>query len=233
VTRPSFPSASEPSLRRLGVGGGPGGGDRPLRAQLVIALVVALVLLAVPLYLLRRPSGTENAPKDGGGDGLAGEPSTQATRAVVVPDAQALEERVQLGPVQRVKCGASARARGQEGQLCDRLPQFEEALAKAIRENVDCAPKESKEGSINYVLTIDFSRKLLHAFPGASGKWRGPQARRAARCVQKALPTPAWDAVQHQYRFYQIAILATYSPPPVAPAPPVATGAGAAPPLFD
>ncbi|MFO0565404.1 MAG: hypothetical protein U0263_07065 [Polyangiaceae bacterium] len=60
-SRPSLPS--EPSLRRLGVGGGGGGGgDRPFRAQLVVALVVGLVFLAVPLYLWRRPSGNEQRP---------------------------------------------------------------------------------------------------------------------------------------------------------------------------
>jgi hypothetical protein len=219
-------------LRRLGVGGGGGGGgERPLRAQLIVALVVGLTLLAVPLYLWRRPSGTENAPKDGGAalDAKADSPGAMAS-AAAAGDASAADERVKLGAVQRVKCGASARSSGQEGNLCDRLPFFEEALSKSIRDNVDCAPKIKKEGTINFVLTVDFTGHKLHVFPGASGGWKGPAARKATGCVKRALPAPAWDSIQHQYKYYSVAILATYpSPAPPAAAP---AGSGTAP-LFE
>jgi hypothetical protein len=228
-SRPSFPS--EPSLRRLGVGGG--GGERPLRAQLIVALVVGLVLLAVPLYLWRRPSGTENAPKDGGAPADAHADAPDAAAAAVM-DASAADERVKLGTVQRVKCGASSRSSGQEGNLCDRLPFFEDALAKSIRDNVDCAPKLKKEGTINFVLTVDFTARRVHVFPGASGAWKGPAARKATQCASKALPAPDWDAISHQYKYYSIAILATYP----LPKPPAAAGSAApagsgAPPLFE
>jgi len=224
-SRHSFPAPSEPSLRRLGVGGG-SGGDRPIRAQIVVAIVALLILVGVPLYLWRRPSGDENADQV---------PDASAEAAIVAsvmggaprPEASAAgEERVRLGPVQRVKCSASARSRGQEGNLCDAVPFFEDALGKAIRENVDCAPRTGKEGSINYVLRVDFTRKQYGVFAGASGTWRGPQAKRSAKCVKRALAVPQWDKLQHQYRYYLIAILATY-PPPGA----VAVPSGA--PVFD
>jgi hypothetical protein len=212
-SRHSYPAPSEPSLRRLGVGSGSGGGDRPLRAQIVVALVALLILLAVPLYLWRRPSGTEHAPE-------RADPGPSAVASLAPPggqpvesDAAPQEERVQLGPVQRVKCSASSRSQGQEGNLCDSLPFFEEALKNAIRENVDCAPRTGKQGTINYVLKIDFTLRQLHVFPGASGSWKGPQARRSAKCVKRSLPAPQWDKLRHQYRYYLIAILATYPPP--------------------
>ena len=119
-------------------------------------------------------------------------------------------ERVRLAKPLRIKCSASARARGQEGDLCDGLPSLEEALAKAIRENADCAPREREDGNINYVLVADFTQRHVHVFPGKSGKWRGKKAKRAAQCVQRALPASQWDAVQHQYRYYMIAVQATY-----------------------
>jgi hypothetical protein len=103
---------------------------------------------------------------------------------------------------------------------------FEEALAKAIRESVDCAPKGNEAGTLNYVLTIDFTKKSLHVFPGASGDWRGRKARRATNCVKRALAIADWNSVAHQHRFYTIAILATYASPPGVAAP---TGASAAP----
>jgi hypothetical protein len=179
----------------------------------VVALVVGLVLLAVPLYLWRRPSGTENAPASG--DASAASPSAAPTiQRLPVPDAGSLvDERVHLDPPQRVKCSASARSRGQEGNLCDQLEVFERALAKAIKENVDCAPKTGKDGNLNYVLGVDFNAKRLHVFPGASGMWKGPQARKATACVKRSLPAPEWDKIKHQYRYYMIAILAKYPAP--------------------
>jgi hypothetical protein len=208
--RPSIPSLSgEPRHRRLGVG--PSGGGKPLRAQLVVAGVVGVILIAVPLYLVRRPSGAP-APQP--------EPSALASGARLPPSPVAVDagaspppkpaERVKLGAPQRVKCGASATNARNEGGLCDALPAVERSLAAAIKAAVDCAPKRKEEGSINYVVSLDFSKKSFHVFPGASGSWRGPQARRAADCVNRAFPAPDWGAIPHQYRYYWVAMLATY-----------------------
>ena len=211
-----FPSApSEPSLRRLGVGGSNGGGDRPLRAQLVVALVAVLILLAVPLYLWRRPSAHEEAPPaSSSGAALL---AASALPAVLAPSTPKTDSRVSVSSAQKVKCSADARLSGQNGALCDSLPYFEEQLQKAIVENVDCAPRTGKAGSVNYVLTIDFTNRKVNVFPGASGTWKGPQARRAAECVERSLAAPEWDKVQHQYRFYNIAIMANYQNPEAAP----------------
>jgi hypothetical protein len=209
--RSSIPSLSgEPRSRRLGVGASTGS-DRPLKAQLVVAGVVCVILIAVPLYLLRRPS---TAPA------VTALPSSSASAdraapAPVVVDAGAsapakAPERVRLSPVQRVKCGASPTQARVEGGLCDGLPSVETALATAIKGAAECAPKRKEEGSINYVLAVDFGAKKLHVFPGASGSWRGPMARKAVECVSRSLSNPDWGATPHQYRFYWIAILATY-----------------------
>jgi hypothetical protein len=122
--------------------------------------------------------------------------------------------------VQRVKCSASAAVRGQEGELCDALEPLEAAFREAIAKAVDCAPKTGSEGTINYVLTLDFRNKKKNVFPGASGEWKGPQARRAAVCVEKAFRAPNWDNVRHQYNYYMLAILATYPGPQPIPGPP-------------
>lgn len=209
--RSSFPSApSEPSLRRLGVGGSNGGGDRPLRAQLVVALVAVLILLAVPLYLWRRPSVQEDVPPVSSSAAALMASALPVVAATAPPKA---DHRVQLSAAQKVKCSADARLSGQNGALCDSLPYFEEQLQKAIVENVDCAPRTGKPGSVNYVLTIDFTNRKVNVFPGASGTWKGPQARRAAECVERSLAAPEWDKVQHQYRYYNIAIMANYHAP--------------------
>ncbi len=211
--RPPYPSApSDPNLRRLGVGS-PGQKEKPVRAQLIVALVAGLILLAVPLYLWRRPAlrvavGADAAP--------ASSPSGAAVLAppivVPTPDAGApSSESVTLGPVRKVRCG-NRRKNSEDPALCDTLSSFEKALAEAITKTADCAPRLAKGGSINHVLELDFVAKTRHVFPGASGEWRGPSARRATRCVEKALPQPDWDGTEHRYRHYTIAILATYPP---------------------
>src|SRR5262245_38974124 len=211
--RSSFPSLSgETRLRRLGVGPS-GGGDRPLRAQLVVAGVACVILFAVPLYLMRSPSG-QGPP--------AVEPSASAS-AAKLPSApapvdagavvQKPVERVRLAPAQRVKCGSSPANSRVEGGLCDSLPAFEQALKAAIQSAVDCAPKEKTEGTINYVMSIDFNARAINVFAGASGTWRGPQAKRSVQCVMRAVQFPDWAAVPHQYRYYWIAVSATYPSP--------------------
>jgi hypothetical protein len=203
-SKPSFPQPSEPNLRRLGVG--PGGAERPLRAQLVVAGVTALLIIAIPLYLLRRPAG-DMAKRDA----AAALASGGLIRSTL--DAGPPTQPIRLGAVQRVKCSAAANRDGNEGSLCDRLPMLEEELERAIKSNVDCAPKTGQEGTINYVLTLNFNKKQIHVFPGASGQWKGPQAKAAAKCVKRSLPDVDWDGIPHRYRYYVIAVMATYPAP--------------------
>jgi hypothetical protein len=197
----------------------------------VVALVVGLILLAVPLYLWRRPSGQEHAASASTlaapGPGLSAADGSAPGGAA--SDGARGDERVRLAAVQRIKCSASGAVRGQSGSLCDALPFFEEGLMKAIRATLDCAPKTGKEGSINYVLKVDFNHRSLHVFPGASGTWKGPQARRATACVKRALPPPQWETAVHQYRHYVLSVLATYPAPGAAPPP----AAGTTGPLFE
>jgi hypothetical protein len=181
-----------------------------------VALVVGLILIAVPLYLWRRPQVHEESPA-ASGSAVDTVVALASAAVVEVPETDPIDEKVKLGPVQRVRCGASLK--GQDATACEPLQFFDEALAKSIRGNTDCAPKTGKEGTINYVLTIDFPRKRVHVFAGQSGQWRGIQARKSVACVEKALPKPEWDTIRHQYRYYQIAILATYSGPQPIPGP--------------
>jgi hypothetical protein len=182
-----------------------------MRAQIVVALVLALAIVAVPLYMMRHPSGEKKSEAGAQASASASAAPALSARASEPVDAGKPPERLRLGPPQRVRCGAGPKG-GQEGNFCDQLTTFEDALAKTIRENEGCAPRMKEAGSINYVLTIDFTKKALHVFPGASGDFHGPQARKATQCVMRALPKPDWDSIRHQFRHYSIAILATYLP---------------------
>lgn len=206
--RPSFTSApSEPAIRRLGVRSS-SHIDRPIRAPWVVAAVGALILLSIPLYLLRTPpaSEPEKAPPDA--------PSGFASSVPAGLEKKSEDERMTLGEVVRVQCSSSPGRSGKSGRLCDEQKFWGEALAQAIKESFDCAPQTGEEGTLNYVLTVDYTAHKLHVFPGASGMWKGPQARRATECVKRALPAPEWEKLSHDFRYYELAILATYSPPP-------------------
>jgi hypothetical protein len=229
-SRSSFPSVpGEPRVRRLGVGSS-SGSDRPLRAQVIVGLVCVAMLIAVPLYLMRKPSTRATpAPPSASGSSSAG-PQARAL-APAAASALAAPPRLTLGAVQKVRCGATPSATQNEGTLCDTLGPFEEALKKAVLASEDCAPKAKAKGSINFVLTVDFVHKKLHVFPGASGEWHGKVARRATTCVNNAVKIADWN-VPHQYRYYAIAVLATYAAPPgsdVAPAISAVPGAPATP----
>lgn len=210
ASRPTLPSDSQP--RRLGVGGGSGGGDRFVKVQLIIAVVSGFSILAVLLYLLRRPTGVEHTGTD--------EPTEPSASASAAPPAAVVRtkvdtpekplSRVKVGTVQRQRCGSSPKNLASEPGLCDSLPFFEQALVKAVLENPDCAPKQKEEGTISYALSIDFRNHETKLYPGKSGSWRGPQAKKAAECVKRAIPAPTWDTMGHQYRYYLISLVATY-----------------------
>ena len=180
--------------------------------SLVVAGVASVILVAVPLYLVRHPSGSSSPtvePSASASGAKLGSAPAPVDAGIV---AQKPIERVRVGAAQRIKCGSSAAQSRVEGGLCDSIPAFEQALKTAIQTAVDCAPKEKTEGMVNYVMSVDFTGHAINVFPGASG-WHGPQAKRSAQCVTRAVVPPDWASVPHQYRYYWIAVSATYPSP--------------------
>lgn len=85
-------------------------------------------------------------------------------------------------------------------------------LRRTIRSQVECAPSVGA-GSINFVLNVDFNSEKVNVFPGRSGEWKGPQAKRVAQCVEDAFPKVRWETISRRYRFYTLAMMAQYSAP--------------------
>src|SRR5688572_28817811 len=104
LSRPSSPPSQHSPYRYLGRGGG----ERPVRLQIIIALVAGLILVAVPLYLWRRPRpesipSADAATADAGlppGDG--GPPG--ANRPFFVGGDGAKAGGVTLSPFTTIKC---------------------------------------------------------------------------------------------------------------------------------
>ena len=197
---------------------GRGGGERPVRLQIVIALVAGLILVAVPLYLWRRPrpesipsadaatsaSGAADAgapPGDGGPDAGMFQPSVTAPPP----------PNVQLSSFTSLKCVNPGPGKTPP-ERCDHIPFFEDGLARAIRDNAACAPSGSTPTKVSFVLEMDFPRKRTNLFIGKSSTIKKDKGKELLRCVSRGMPTPDWGTIVHQYSRYKVNVTATYPP---------------------
>ncbi len=156
MNRPPFTSSppSQPSPYRYL---GRGGSERPVKLQLIIALVAGLILVAVPLYLWRRPRPesiptADAAVVDGGAPVLAG--------TVVAFDAGV--SSISLSPFTTVRCENPGPGKTPP-ERCDHVTNFEDALSRAMRESAPCAPASKAPFTVSFVLESDFRRKKLPA----------------------------------------------------------------------
>jgi hypothetical protein len=206
---PSFP----PSDPNAGLGRRRGvlfeSGDRPLRAQLIGALLLGLLLVATGLYLWRRPTR--------GDAGIAAtEPSAASAaaaedaglRAAVVDAAPSL---ITVSEVRVVGChDRGPKVTPPEG--CDHLAPIEQAFSHAVEESQPCVPTTEPGGTIEYLADVSFSRHKLRIILPRSG--RSLQDRKivtsCASVVREAMHSVTLDGLDHQHARYQLAITATY-----------------------
>src|SRR5262245_23280496 len=136
---------------------------------MIYGLVALLVLVALPLYLLRRPKPVGPVEPDAGprADIADAGVAQEGGALAALPDAAA-SKRVTLGEPRAVRCTAKAGGRVM-AERCDHLVAIEDALARSIRENVACAPPSATPFTVSFVLTVDFDRKKLHLWAGRSG----------------------------------------------------------------
>lgn len=212
----SVPPSQPAPFRHLGTGSR--SSLRSTRFQIV--LVVALVFLAgaVPLYLFR-PRATPVTAADAAAASSSAPPPAAPVDSTASLIAAALDGGVSTPEVTIGKVWVDACKKPGPGRTpaseCDRQPFFEEALVKAVIENAACAPKRRNGGTLSYALRVDYAAKRLKLFAGRSGSLKGRAARPAIQCVERALPQPDWDKLEHLHTSYLIGVLATY--PPAAP----------------
>jgi hypothetical protein len=190
-----------PSYRQLG-----SGGQQPVRVQMIISLVVGLVLVAVPLYLWRRPQQVES--------GAAGATSASASGPVTyVPPAavSALKPKVKLSPFKTIRCVDPGPSKTPP-ERCDHVTYFEDALSRSIQENVICAPSTKAGANISFVMDLDFRRKKLKIYRGKSSSLSRGRTKELFRCVKRGMPTPEWGSIPHQHARYVVSAKASYPP---------------------
>jgi hypothetical protein len=177
---------------------------------MIIGLVVGLVLVAVPLYLWRRPEqASEVAPKPEDAD--AGVTTVDGVVPYIpLVDASA-SSNVELSPFKNLRCMDPGPGKTPP-ERCDHITWFEDALARAIRENTSCAPSTKTGATISFVMDVDFRRKQLKLYRGKSSSVPEKESKELFRCVKRAMPTPEWGSVPHQHARYVVNATATYPP---------------------
>lgn len=197
------------------------GVDRAARLQTIAAVALGLALIAIPLYLWRRPrsesvpvggiaDGT-SAPLDAGGappSASASAASAASTPIVLLSDAKVME----------CHDPGSHHTRPED---CDHLASIEKGFAAAITSAGGCVPAAAGGGTLVYVLDASFGRKR-HPFElfvprdGRTLKSSHASAAAATACsaaVKHGLDALTLDGVAHAHSRYKIAITATYTAP--------------------
>jgi hypothetical protein len=184
---PSEPRPSRASLSALDAHV-----ESPARLQMIVALILGLVLVAIPLYLWRRPRA----------DSIA---------VSTPPPSAETEPKVTLSEPRVLQC-QDAGPKKTSPEQCDHLPELEKAFAKAIEESATCLPKEAGGGTVQYIADVSFKRKTIGVTAPKDGRTL-KNARAAGACataVKGRLSAVALDAMTHQHARYKISMTATY-----------------------
>jgi hypothetical protein len=199
---PSEPrSASRASFSQLDISA-----DRPGRLQMIVALVLLLVLVAIPLYLWRRPRAESIAV--GSSADAGADPNTVTTQAAPVTD----EPKPSIGEAKTVACQDPGPKKTAPEQ-CDHVVEVEKAFAKAIEDSATCVPKDAGGGTIQYVADVSFKRRSIGISTPKDGRTM-KNAKVVSSCqsaVKNKLQALALEPLTHAHARYKISITASYS----------------------
>ena len=199
----SIPPSDPAPLRPFG-SGNPG----PVRSPLILGLIALLVLVALPLYLLRRPRPVGPPGTDAGAIAEVNDAAPESSVVVAVPDAGA-NKRIVLGEPRTVRCSSKGGGRVLV-ERCDHLVALEDALARSIRDNAACAPPSVTPFTVSFVLTVEFDRKKMHLWAGRSGSLKKRSSADLIRCVEHTITPPDFASFVHQFARYDINVIASY-----------------------
>jgi hypothetical protein len=200
---PSEPrNPSRTSFSQLDVGA-----DRPARLQMIVALILGLVLVAIPLYLWRRPRAESIAATGSADAGV--DPNAAGAPTTTAPAND--EGKPTIGEAKSILCQDPGPKKTAPEQ-CDHVADVEKAFAKAIEDTASCVPRDAGGGTIQYVADVSFKRKALNVATPKDGRTM-KNAKVVSACqsaVKSKLQSLSLDAVQHAHARYKIAITASY-----------------------
>jgi hypothetical protein len=181
--------------------------DRPARLQMIVALVLGLVLVAIPLYLWRRPRA-ESISATGSADGGVDPNAAAASTTAPAID----ESKPTVGEAKSILCQDPGPKKTSPEQ-CDHLADVEKAFAKAIEDTaVVCVPKDAGGGTIQFVADVSFKRHALNVSTPKEGRTmkNGKVVSACQSMVKSRLQAVSLESVQHAHARYKIAITASY-----------------------
>jgi hypothetical protein len=173
---------------------------------MIVALLLGLVLVAIPLYLWRRPRAESIAAAGSADAGI--DPNAAVPAPVTTP---ADDAKLTLGEPKSVLCQDPGPKKTSPEQ-CDHVVEVEKAFAKAIEESASCVPKDAGGGTIQYVADVSFKKKALNVAVPKDGR-TFKNAKIIAAChaaVKSKLQALSLDPIAHTHARYKIAITASY-----------------------
>jgi hypothetical protein len=192
--------------------GAPSPYDPPVRLQMMAVVLLAIVLVAVPLYLWRRPrSVAEPAVGDSGAPAgaLVNSPYAAEIDAGAPPP-------LTLGDARVIECRDSG-SKKVPSEQCDALPLFAKSFADAVLAAKDCIPPSAGPGTVTYVADVGFARHrapVTLALPKDGRSYRGAKVvAGCAAAVRAGVTGIAINAIPHAHARYKMALVATYPAP--------------------
>lgn len=178
--------------------------DRPARLQMIVALILGLVLVAIPLYLWRRPRAESITVNNGGADG-------GALPAVTAASTAGNDEKIVIGEAKILSCHDPGPKKTAPEQ-CDHVADMEKAFAKAIEENATCVPKDAGGGTIIYVADVGFKKKTVSVSTPKEGRTlkSSKVAGTCEKLVKAKLSALSYDSIKHEHARYRVSITAIY-----------------------
>jgi hypothetical protein len=188
--------------------------ERPARLQVIVVLILGLALLAIPLYLWRRPRapaiGAGVSPADAGD---VREPLVETSALAAVDLA-----RPKMSPPKVISC-QDLGLKKTPVDACDHLPAVESALVAAIEGATTCVPTDVVgELTVEYVLDVSFKRKTLNltAPPGTRTSKNSKIISACQSAVKAKLHELSLESLPHAHTRYRISVTATYCARPRA-----------------
>jgi hypothetical protein len=180
--------------------------ERPTRVPLTVALVLAVVLVAIPLYLWRRPRAGAIDASDGS---ASTEPKLAPPKATptAAPPPNENDEKPLLGAAKVLACSGTTK---RPTETCEHVSEIDRALQEAIEKSALCVPKDSPGGSIVYLVEVNGKRKGVHVTtPRTERTLKSPQTIHAClTAVRHLLTDQKLEAFTHGH--YEASIVATY-----------------------
>jgi hypothetical protein len=171
---------------------------------MIVALILGLVLVAIPLYLWRRPRAESISVNAGGADG-------GVLPAVTAASTGGTDEKLVIGDVKILSCHDPGPKKTPPEQ-CDHVAELEKAFAKAIEESASCVSRDSGGGSIIYIADVGFKKKTVTVSTPREGRTlKSPKvAGTCEKAVKGRLSSLSYDTIKHEHARYRVSITATY-----------------------